>query len=408
MRVRRHREKGFWQDNQGFTLVELILTIAILAIVTIPILSYFTDAAKHNANSRLKQNASVLAQDILENFKNTSYSLDDPSVVCSAQPQWSTKNAPDADGVYTLSQQTTVDKNSFQVEAEITPVKEVTKTVPADSVEYHKFVIGTMDTSKDVLSSEHGQTLLAAGLVFAGKHSTACAVDGSATELDSEGFQQCLDCTIVISAEQDTEKAGYDIIRVIYRYTFNAGRWGHGGAYPKGIDSTFNYEETVQSSSIQVSKLENIYIFYNPISTEDTIAFETNDGNAIENSGRDLNLFVIAQSSVPEGTNAADIPAGYTVRPVNYKLKLNSAGTGFADRIQKFYTNLSKAKNELDGSDTVAGKVQTDSTGNNYTLVHTEDINRLADITITVKSQGSATTKAGDTVVQVQGAKLQN
>ena len=47
------------------------MTIAILAIVTIPILSYFTDAAKHNARSRQKQNASVLAQDVLEEFKNT-------------------------------------------------------------------------------------------------------------------------------------------------------------------------------------------------------------------------------------------------------------------------------------------------------------------------------------------------
>ena len=44
MKERRCRATGYWRDQRGFTLVELILTIAILAIVTIPILSYFTDA----------------------------------------------------------------------------------------------------------------------------------------------------------------------------------------------------------------------------------------------------------------------------------------------------------------------------------------------------------------------------
>ena len=61
MKERRCKTAQCLRDARGFTLVELILTIAILAIVTIPILSYFTDAAKHNARSRQKQNATVLA-----------------------------------------------------------------------------------------------------------------------------------------------------------------------------------------------------------------------------------------------------------------------------------------------------------------------------------------------------------
>ena len=181
MKERRCRATGYWRDQRGFTLVELILTIAILAIVTIPILSYFTDAAKHNARSRQKQNASVLAQDVLEEFKNTPYSLDDPDLVCSAQPDWTVAASPDANGTYTLTQDKSVDKNSFKVTAQIQPLSKVVPAATAIPKNYEKYVIGTMDSSKDVMSSEHGQTLTSASYAFANKHSAAYAAAPAAS-----------------------------------------------------------------------------------------------------------------------------------------------------------------------------------------------------------------------------------
>lgn len=405
MRDRGKKERKFWQDARGFTLVELIITIAVLAVVTIPILSYFTDAAKHNANSRMKQNASVLAQDILEEFKNSTYSLDNPAVVCSAKPEWSISSPADADGVYELSTNVTMDKNSYQAKAKITPIKEVSKSAPLTSKEYKDFVIGTMDSAKDIMASEHGQTLLSAGLSFAGYHSNACSAVGTTPTMTAEQFQNNLDCTIIISAETNPDKAGYDIFRVKYRYTYR------GGSYPKGITAGSKYEEIVQTSSIDVSKLENIYIFYSPstaMGAADTIAFEVNDGGNLAANAGDLNLFVIAQSSVPNGTSTTDIPTGYTVRAPGYKLNFSSSMSGandFEDKIKKLYLNLSSANGEL-GSGTVAGKAQTNSAGE-YTLVHSEDINRLADITVTL-TRAAGSVNAGKQVVEVHGSKIQN
>lgn len=399
-----------WKDDRGFTLVELILTIAILAIVTIPILSYFTDAAKHNGRSRQKQNATVVAQEVLENFKNSSYSLDNPAVVCSADPNWTVASGPDADGVYTLTENKTADKNSFKVTAKIKPISKVDRTAPAASpavtTDYKKYLIGTMDSSKDVMVSEHGQTLKAAVLAFANKNSVACAASGN-TQVSTDKIEEHLGCTIVVSAKRDQDpkrKAEYDIITVTYEYRYEKGAED----YPDGIDDTTVYSDVVESSSIKVDKLENIYLFYTPLTaqskvTTDNIKFVTADDNAIQSNAGALNLFVIAQSSVPNGTNITDIPAGYTERPSSYLLRLDAAGSGFNDKIAKVYLNLSLAKSELAGTGLEA-KAQKDASGNNYTLVHSEDINRLADITVTVDSQDGS--KTG--IVEVTGSKVQN
>ena len=37
------------QNNGGFSLLEVILAMAILAILSIPLLSYFTQSMKYNA-----------------------------------------------------------------------------------------------------------------------------------------------------------------------------------------------------------------------------------------------------------------------------------------------------------------------------------------------------------------------
>lgn len=57
-------------SNAGFSLLEVILSMAILAILTIPLMSYFTQSMKYNAKMADKQHASHLAQEVMENLKN--------------------------------------------------------------------------------------------------------------------------------------------------------------------------------------------------------------------------------------------------------------------------------------------------------------------------------------------------
>ena len=63
-------------ENNGFTLIELVITIAVLAVISVPLLMYFTDSMRHSARMKEQQNAVIAAQNVLEDLKVLDMSLD--------------------------------------------------------------------------------------------------------------------------------------------------------------------------------------------------------------------------------------------------------------------------------------------------------------------------------------------
>ena len=59
-------------NNKGLTLVELIVSVAILSIIVLPLLSSFVQATRTNVRAKNKQHAMETAQNILEGLQNTS------------------------------------------------------------------------------------------------------------------------------------------------------------------------------------------------------------------------------------------------------------------------------------------------------------------------------------------------
>lgn len=62
------------KKNGGFSLLEVVVTIMVVAVISIPIISSFTSSAKVNQIARRKQNATDLAQNLAEVFD--SFSVD--------------------------------------------------------------------------------------------------------------------------------------------------------------------------------------------------------------------------------------------------------------------------------------------------------------------------------------------
>lgn len=58
-------------NNKGFSLIEVIVSIVILAILTLPLLNYFVSAADYDAHTSAKQTAITLAQSIMDQCKDT-------------------------------------------------------------------------------------------------------------------------------------------------------------------------------------------------------------------------------------------------------------------------------------------------------------------------------------------------
>lgn len=67
-----HYDKKLSENNRGFTLLELIVTVVILALVTAPFLSSFVSASRTNVKSKRIQEANELSQYIIEQFKASS------------------------------------------------------------------------------------------------------------------------------------------------------------------------------------------------------------------------------------------------------------------------------------------------------------------------------------------------
>ncbi len=89
--MKRIKQKG--QDNRGFTLIELIVAIAVIAVLSVPLLNSFSFSARVNRNSAQLQNAENAAQELLEVTRAVS-SKDVFSTVL---------NSMDSDGIYTYT-----------------------------------------------------------------------------------------------------------------------------------------------------------------------------------------------------------------------------------------------------------------------------------------------------------------
>ena len=164
-------------NNAGFSLVEVILAMAILAILAIPLLNYFVESMKYNARMSQEQHATLLAQETVEDLKSQ-----DQLIAFTTRPDGTSgyqstyleglgyaSTSSDASGVSYYGAADAVHKDY-----------DVTITVNADTAENQKLLpqISGIDDTCDVLAKESGQADAALAAMRAARYGENAAIVG--------------------------------------------------------------------------------------------------------------------------------------------------------------------------------------------------------------------------------------
>lgn len=235
--------------NKGFSLIEVIVSMAILAIISIPLLNYFTESMKYNGMMADKQKATLLSQEILEQLgaedcliqKMPSGGYSIPYLTDRMYTVES--NSMDASGTGTIRLMGLADDTGETYDTVV--------TVKSDGVSGgERASVYGVDSVRDVFAVESSQ-LQEALVYFTAVNRAYCGANAGAVKLTKDEICSRLTRDIIIDLSSDG--TGY---RVSVNYTYSCtGLKGDSG-------------ETVTYSGLCLEErcmdeVKNIYLLYN-------------------------------------------------------------------------------------------------------------------------------------------------
>ena len=248
-------------NNGGFSLLEVILAMAILAIISIPLLSYFTQSMKYNAMMADKQHATNLAQEVLEDLKNQKelavvttgagfrvpYLEGNGYTLLRETPAAAPAPAFQAENVYYAAAGTS--GRAYDVEVSVsTAAAENDTNIPQ---------IEGIDDTKDVVALEHNQ-LQEAMTYFSEKNMTYAAAHPGTLPLGDSELQAKMKRKFSVTADSTH-------VRVACSYTC-----GETGDEVLGIDPSEVYECN-EFAEEDIRDVEHIYLMYHVAQDSDTM-----------------------------------------------------------------------------------------------------------------------------------------
>ena len=250
----------------GFSLLEVIISMAILALVTIPLLNYFTNSLQQSARMAQRQRGTLAAQELTEGLKSvnklivvpddsTEYTV--PYLMDLFGASAIQNGSFDTDGKGTVVFEGPLDLDSGTFYARVT----ISTSVAANAVS-RPLVYG-IDDSTDLLALERNQETEAL-VYFTSINSVYCAEHSSVTPLTQDQITAGMKRTIYVEVDHD---GTYYIVKVYYEYKCSNLR---------GIGS----EDSFISSCLVDSKidtLKNLYLLYNSSTAGDSIVLNVPD-----------------------------------------------------------------------------------------------------------------------------------
>jgi len=273
------------KDNKGSSLVELVVSIAILGIILLPILNSFVVSARANAESKRVQTQNVIVQDIMEEMKGRKlediigeYNLpgDDCYEVYISEAGtgfnlYPTNSYTIKDKYYLLKRNID-NKYDALITFDATPYNNTHVHRDTDYNNYQMPLVRGVNSSDHLVAIQSYETEAAISVLYA-NHVTYChGLD--ADPLDISEVEGSINRTINV----DVSLSGSSIhASVVFVYSSGIGGCG-----------SVRYElETKELSSSD----EGIYVFFKP--------FPSDSINIINSSGHGLDVFAYEQNDLP-------------------------------------------------------------------------------------------------------------
>lgn len=152
---------GMEKNNKGFSLVELLVAIALLAIIALPVFSSFITSARINRESRQLMLATDMAQTIMEGFADKSFK--------DIMDSYGQLGTVDLSGNYVLS---SVDNNYYNIATNYRPWTGSNRALEAmvvscNSIEYGGVTYAARDIVSDNAVLHDIHTEMAASVALA-------------------------------------------------------------------------------------------------------------------------------------------------------------------------------------------------------------------------------------------------
>lgn len=330
------RERQLNSKNGGFSLVEVVISMVILVLISIPLLNYFTDSLKASARMAQRQVATMLAQELTESMKSLErliqFSEDDdqfgvPLLTDSVEDGGiglaidtvSSDFYSKGMGEIVFTGPYVTDHGTYDLRITLST------NVSANAVE--RPMIYGIDDATDVLAVEMDQRTEAT-IYFMAANSDYCNRFGG-TPLDEAAVRAMTER--IINMKIDWDGASYTV-KVYYEYTCPG---------LPGVDDTVVWTGT-DLADARVAELKNIYLLYNKsgktTKPHDTIVIDlTEEAETMLKSTAKPELYLVCQDAgvwgaLPDPTGETDLADAY------YQLKLIQTNDYY--KIDTFHTNI--------------------------------------------------------------------